>query len=405
MLKVAVFFGGKSVEHDVSVVTALQLMENIDKSKYEVIPVYITRNGDWFTGEKLKSVDAVRNFDPADPELTRCYLPANARARQLYRYDAKKGGLFKKEERVIATIDVAIPAMHGLHGEDGTLQGLLELAAVPYTSCGVLGSAAGMDKILMKAAFKGAGLPVLPYIYFDRGTLESCMEQHLDSAEAALSYPMFVKPANLGSSIGISKANNRAQLEEAIRVASHYDRRILVEQGVASLEEINCSAMGFGSDVQTGVCEMPVTWEEFLTYDEKYMRGGKSGKGSKGGSGGADGMAALARRIPAPISPEMTALVEKYTVEAFRLLDCKGVVRIDYILDKSSNTLYINEINTIPGSFAYYLWEPKGMSYTKLLDRLIELAMVAYDEGKNNEYAYDSEILARYGERLSGAKK
>lgn len=400
MLNVAVFFGGKSVEHDVSVVTALQLMENLDKTKYHIIPVYITRQGDWFTGQKLMRVEAVQKFDEADPELIRCYLPANAKARQLYRYTTKDT-MFKKQERLIASIDVAIPAMHGLNGEDGTLQGLLELAGVPYTSCGVLGSAAGMDKILMKAAFIGAGLPVLPYIYFDRGSLERDMQKHLDRAEATLTYPMFVKPANLGSSIGISKANNRQELEKAIIVASHYDRRILVEQGVSQLCEINCSALGFGDDVAPSVCEMPVTWEEFLTYDEKYMRGGKSAKGSKGASG----MASLSRQIPAPISDQMTKAVEDCTVKAFRLLDCKGVVRIDYIIDKATDTLYINEINTIPGSFAYYLWEPKGLKYPELLDRLISIAMLARDEAKNNEYAYDSEILTRYGQGMGGAKK
>lgn len=396
MIKVAVFFGGKSVEHDVSVVTALQLMENLDKSKYEIIPVYITRKGDWFTGEKLKNVECYKCFDPADPALVRCYLPANTRARQLYRYETKST-LFKKQQPVLCSIDVAIPAMHGLHGEDGTLQGLLELAAVPYTSCGVLGSAAGMDKILMKAAFIGAGFPVLPYIYLDRGTIESQMDEHIAAAEAKLDYPMFVKPANLGSSIGISKAKNREELEEAIRVAAHYDRRILVEQGVADLEEVNCSAMGFANDVQVSACEMPVTWEEFLTYDEKYMRSGKGG--SKG-----EGMAALSRQIPAPISSEMTQAIEGYTAAAFKLLDCKGVVRIDYIIDKETGKLYINEINTIPGSFAYYLWEAKGVAYTKLLDRLVELALIAYDEDKNNEYAYDSEILIKYGQGSKGSK-
>lgn len=399
-LKVAVFFGGQSVEHDVSVVTALQMMENLDKNKYDIIPVYITRKGDWYTGDKLRKIECVQGFDPADPELTRCCLPANTRARTLYRYETKDT-LFKKQQRSIANIDVAIPAMHGLHGEDGTLQGLLELAGVPYTSCGVLGSAAGMDKILMKAAFSGAGLPVLPYIYFDRSTLAADMERYLDEAEKKLTYPMFVKPANLGSSIGISKAHCRAELEKAIVVASHYDRRILVEQGVEKLEEINCSALGFGGDVEVSVCEMPVTWEEFLTYDEKYMRSGKQG-GAKGEQN--DGMAALARRIPAPIEPEQTKLIENYTAEAFRLLDCKGVVRIDYILDKNSGQIYINEINTIPGSFAYYLWEPKGLSYTMLLDRLIELALRAYDEGRKNDYAYDSEILSRYREGKTAAK-
>ena len=394
MKNIAVFFGGKSVEHDVSIVTALQLIENMDKQKYNAVPIYITRDGDWYTGEKLKQVKTFEAFDKADPQLTRCYLPANTRARQLFRFETGKQKLFgKKEDPVICTIDAAIPAMHGLHGEDGTLQGLLELAEVPYTSCGVLGSAAGMDKILMKAAFAGGGLPVLPYIYFDRGALPEEAQKIAEWAESRLQYPMFVKPANLGSSIGISKAKNREELLRAMEVASHYDRRILVEQGVDKPVEINCSAMGFGGSVQASVCEMPVTWEDFLTYDEKYMRGGKNAKG---------GMQSLARQIPAPISEELTEQIRACTVKAFKLLDCKGVVRIDYILD--GETLYINEINTIPGSFAFYLWEPMGVSYAQLIDRMLALAFEACEDAKQNDYAFRSDIVKNYGQGKASAK-
>lgn len=399
---VAVFFGGKTVEHDVSIVTALQLMENLDKEKYNIIPIYITRDGDWYTGEKLMQVDTFKNFK-ADSQMERCYLPANARAGMLFRFNAK-GGLFKKQSPIICKIDVAIPAMHGLHGEDGTLQGLLELADIPYTSCGVLGSSVGMDKILMKAAFKGAALPCVPYYHFDRNDYKENSDNILDSAEAQLSYPMFVKPANLGSSIGISKAKNREELAKAIEVASYYDRRILVEQAVPNLMEINCSGMGFGNDVQASVCEMPVSWEDFLTYEEKYLR---SGKGGKGGNKQGAGMASLSRQIPAPISDELTAQIQEYTVKIFKLLDCKGVVRIDYLYNKETNELFVNEINTIPGSFAYYLWEPLGLTYSQLLDKLVHHALKANEESKASEYAFNSEILSKYKQngKLAGFKK
>lgn len=397
MLNIAVFFGGKSSEHDVSVVTALQMMENLDRGKYNIIPIYITRDGDWYTGEKLTDINTYKNFDIRNKELTRCYLPANTRARQLFKFE-REHSLFKRDNGVIASLDAAVLAMHGLNGEDGSLQGLLQLAQVPFTSCGVLGSAAGMDKILMKAAFQGAGFPVLDYIYFDRGQLKREAEILAGRAEERFNYPMFVKPANLGSSIGISKAKNRQELINAMEIAAHYDRRILVERGIDSLEEVNCSALGFGSSVRVSVCEMPVTWEEFLTYDEKYMRGAKKGTDKQG-------MQSLSRRIPAPISEQMTAQIQDYTKRAFQLFDCKGVIRIDYIIDKTDNSLYINEINTIPGSFAFYLWEASGLKYKDLLDELIQYAIKAYEDSSSSEYAYKSDILLNYGKGAkTGAK-
>ena len=395
MKNILVFFGGKTVEHDVSVVTAQQLIQNLDKTKYNPVPVYITRDGDWFTGEKLLNIEAFKSFDKGDPTVTRVYLPANTRTKQLYRFEPKKTGLFRKESEVYCQIDGAIIAMHGLNGEDGTLQGLLELADVPYTSSGVLGAASGMDKILMKAVFLGAGLPVLPYVYFNRDEFDQDKNAILDKCEAKLTYPMFVKPSNLGSSIGISKAHNREELEEAISVAREYDRRILVEKGVDSPKEINCSAKGFGSDVTASVCEMPYNADEFLTFKDKYLSGGKNQAG----------MEALSRRIPAPIPDELTEKIRNMTVEAFKLMDCKGVVRIDYILNSDMTELYINEINIIPGSFAFYLWEPLGIGYTQLIDELIEIAQKANEDKKNNNFAFDSEIIQGFARNSLKAGK
>jgi len=397
---IAVFFGGMSVEHDVSIVTALQLIENMNKGKYTVLPIYITRDGDWYTGEKLKNIETYKHFDKADKELTRVYLPANTRARQLYKYNPLNK-LFKKDVRIVAKIDAAILAMHGLHGEDGTLQGLLQLAGVPYTSSGVLGSAAGMDKILMKAAFKGAGLPVLDYTFFDRENWQQNQNAVLENIEEKLDYPVFIKPSNLGSSIGIGKAKNRQELINAIEVAVNYDRRILVEKSVEQPCEINCSALGFGSDVTASVCEMPVSWEEFLTYEDKYMRNGKNSKG---------GMQSLSRQIPAPITDELTKQIQAYAVQIFKLMDCKGVVRIDFMLEKATDTLYVNEINTIPGSFSFYLWEPMGLTYPQLIDKLIEYAFIAHSQLKQNQYAFNSEIITQFAKnknsgKLCGVKK
>lgn len=392
-MNVAVFFGGKTVEHDVSIVTAQQLMQNINREKHTIIPVYITRDGDWFSGEKLTHVEAFSSFDKGDKEITRVYIPANSKVKQLYRFNTKNG-LFKKENSLFAKIDVAILAMHGLNGEDGSLQGLLELASIPYTSSGVLGSAAGMDKILMKAAFIGDGLPVLPYTFFDREAWQKNNDVIIARCEEKLTYPMFVKPSNLGSSIGISKAHNKQELIEAINVAVEYDHRILVEQGIDSPKEINCSALGFGDDVSASVCEMPAGADEFLSFSDKYLNGGKNQAS----------MEALARKIPAPISKEMTAQVEEYTKQIFKLLDCKGVVRIDYICSNDLSTLYVNEINTIPGSFAFYLWEPLGISYEELIEKLIDYAFKAFEARNNNNFAFDSEIISKFAANAAGGK-
>lgn len=394
MLNVAVFFGGKTVEHDVSIVTAQQLIQNINKEKYNVVPVYITREGDWYTGEKLADIKAFEHFDKGDKEITRVYIPANTKVKQLYRFNTEKG-LFKKSSPFYCGIDVAILAMHGLNGEDGTLQGILELAGIPYTSSGVLGSSSGMDKVLMKAAYIGAGFPVLPYVYFDRDAFNKDADSILNKCEASLPYPMFVKPSNLGSSIGISKAHNREELKEAISVAIEYDRRILVEKGLDKPKEINCSALGFGDDVTASVCEMPYTSEEFLTFGEKYLNGEKHQAS----------MEALSRRIPAPIPDEMTSKIRQMSIDIFKLMDCKGVVRIDYICDSELKELYVNEINTIPGSFAFYLWEPLGISYDKLIDKLIDFAFKAFEARKNNNFAFNSEIIAKFAKNSQKSGK
>lgn len=384
---IAVFFGGQACEHDISIITGTQLAENIDRSRYDVVPVYIARDGAWFTGKKLLDVTFMRAFQANDKDIQRVSLQPTPNKRGLVFEDTKHSGLFsrnKKEENI--SIDVAIIAMHGLNGEDGTLQGLLELANIPYTSPGVLGSSVGMDKILMRTVFKGAGIPVLPGECILRSEWEKNPDQIIAYIEDILPYPMFVKPANLGSSIGISCAKDRDSLYEALEVAVLYDRRILVEKAVVDIAEYNCSALGFDEDIRVSVCEQPVTWETFLSFEDKYMREQSKQSG---------GMKGMGRVLPAQIPEELTAQIQSLTGEIFRLLDCKGVVRIDFIYDKSEERLYANEINTIPGSFAFYLWEPLGISYSRLIDMLIQFAEEAQREKNRNVFAYDSDVLKK----------
>lgn len=384
----AVVFGGKSVEHDVSIITGQQLMDNADPDKYNVIPIYISRAGKWFTGLKLRDAGFMRDFDEKDKSVKQVYISPVA---DTYELMEAAGGRFSGP-KALYKIDVAILAMHGMHGEDGTLQGLFELANIPYSSPGVLGSAVGMDKIVMKSVFKGCGFPVLDGVHFSRNDWKNDPEQIILAIEEALTYPVFVKPANLGSSIGISKAGDRDALTDAIEVAVMYDRRILVENGVQDIMEINCSCLGFDTDVRASVCEQPVNWEEFLTFEDKYMRdpGGKSA-----------GMKSMDRRIPAPIEDNLRDEIQALAIQVFKALDCKGVVRIDFIVDKAAHKVYVNEINTIPGSFSYYLWEPAGIPFKELVETLDEIACRAHTEKNLNSYAFDSGVLKKMA---SGAK-
>lgn len=397
MKKLGVIFGGVTCEHDVSVVTGLQLIENVNKEKYEVYPIYIHSDGEWYTGKELLNAHIYKEFEKHENALKKAIIPPNKKGLLIL-----SNGLFSKNE--FLPLDVVIPAMHGMNGEDGTLQGLLELANIPYTSSGVLGASIGMDKILMKKVYEAHNLPVLPYTYFIRDEWKNNKEKVLSYIEEKISYPMFVKPSNLGSSIGISKAKDRKGLEEAIEIAINYDERVIVEKGVENLTEINCSALGMGDEVEASVCEQPVSWEDFLTFDEKYMRGAKNAKGAKTVGAKQGGMESMDRRIPANISNEKTSEIQDLTKKAFKALNSKGVARIDFIIDNDTDKVYINEINTIPGSFAFYLWQYSKVTYSELIDKIVEIAEKANQEKNKNNYTYKSDIIGNI-DKGAGIKK
>ena len=391
-LNIGVVYGSRTCEHDVSIISALQAAQALNKDSYDVTYIYIGREGSWYTGAALADIKFYENFDPS--RVTRV-LPAAADGKlALYHLPQKKklfGGGAAAER--VALLDVVMPVVHGLNGEDGTLQGLLEMFNVPYTSAGVMGSAVGMDKITMKLLFRGCGFPVIDGIWFDRGRWSRERDEVMDEAEEKLGYPLIVKPANLGSSIGINIAHDRNQLEDAIETAAAYDHRILVEKAVTPLREVNCSVLGYGDHVETSELEMPVTQEEFLTFEGKYTRNAK----------GAAGMASQVRIIPAPISEKAAEAVRDLAARAFRAMDLKGVVRIDFILDKDEN-VFINEANTIPGSLAFYLWEPKGISFAALLDGMVECAFSAWADRKASVFSHDSTLLANIVHGSKGAK-
>lgn len=399
-LNIAVIFGSRSCEHDVSIISALQLIEAAKTAGFTVTPVYISREGLWYTGEALTQIETFREFNPMGKGITRVNLDVSANAGDLWAWPPQRAGLFAKVPAPIAHIDVAIPVLHGLHGEDGTVQGLLEMANIPYASSGVLGSAVGMDKIAMKQMLRGAGYPVLDYVWLTRDQLKADREAIVERIEREIKYPAFVKPAALGSSIGVSRANNREELDRALDLAASYDRRILVEVGINNPVEINCAALGYGEDVRTSVCEMPVpsTGDKFLNFFEKYLRNvGTKGESSRG-------MKSLSRVVPAPIGEELTERIQRMTKEIFKLLDCRGTVRIDFILDEN-DMLYVNEPNTIPGSLAFYLWQECGVSFGRLVEIMVEDALRAHADKNTNVFAFDSTILQKVAAGAKGSKR
>jgi D-alanine-D-alanine ligase len=386
-LRVAVVFGSRSVEHEVSIISAIQAMDAMDPRRFEPLPIYITKEGRWITGPELRRIDSYKDQSALVNRCRSVYLRPEPFGNRLFMEEL---GPFGTRRTRVTVVDVVFPVVHGTYGEDGTLQGLFELAALPYVGAGVVGSAVGMDKIVMKAAFQAQGLPVVNYLWFTRKRWQSATDEVADEVERTLTYPLFVKPANLGSSVGITKANDRAGLFDAVEVAAHYDRRLLVEEAFEGGIEVNCSVLG-NDDPQPSVCEQPIAWTEILSYEDKYLRGGKA----KGGSSGS-GMASLTRRIPAPIAPELTAEVQRLAVEAFRAVDCSGLARVDFLVDPVGGRIAVNEINTMPGSLSFYLWEPSGVPFPTLVERLIELALERHRERQQTTYSFDSALLQKF---------
>ena len=399
-MNIAVFFGSRSCEHDVSIVSALQCIEATKAAGFNVTPVYISRDGLWYTGEPLENIETFREFNPMTKGITRVTLDVTANAGDLWAWPPQRAGLFAKVPAPLCHIDCVIPVFHGWHGEDGTIQGLLELANIPYASSGVLGSAIGMEKISIKLILRGASFPVLDFVWFTREQLKKERQAVIERVEKEIKYPAFIKPAALGSSIGVSRARNREELERALDVAASYDRRILVEVGVVHPVEINCAAVGYGEDVRASVCEMPVpsSNDTFLDFWQKYLRNASTkGEDSRG-------MKSLSRVVPAPIGDELTGRIQTMTCDIFKLLDCCGTVRVDFILDQN-DMLFVNEPNTIPGSLAFYLWKASGLDFPKLIEKMVEDALRAHADKNSSVFAYDSSILKKVAAGTKGSKR
>ena len=396
-IRLGVIFGGESVEHEVSIISAIQAMNKMDSEKYEIIPIYITKDRQWYTGEMLKEIETY-----SDLSLIKRY----AKNVVLYEDNGKFVLQNKKGfRRIVKEIDMVFPIVHGTNVEDGVLQGYLESIGIPFVGGDVYASAVGQDKIFMKQIFRENDLPVCDYAWFYDTEYEDDNEKVLARVEK-LTYPVIIKPATLGSSVGIKTAHNKEELKVAIDEAIKYDHKIVVEKLVENLMEVNISVLGNYSNQQVSAIEQVIPTKDFLTYEDKYLGSSKT-KGKIGGKfKTSKGMVSTSRVIPAPLPKKMKEEVEKVAVGAFKALGSSGVVRIDSLVDEKEKKIYINEVNNIPGSLSFYLWEPIGKEYTELLDDMINIGIRDYKMRIAKTHSFDTNILKGFAEHggLKGMK-
>ncbi|HVO82499.1 MAG TPA: D-alanine--D-alanine ligase family protein [Terriglobales bacterium] len=395
-LRVGILFGGRSGEHEVSLLSAASVYEAIDKNKYEVVPIGITKQGHWVTADHAERLlkgmpleHEERHLRAGDPDVTlgatvlaqgeAVIVPPEPTSRPgdltPFQTQAGTAALTRRAADRAINVNVIFPVLHGTFGEDGTIQGLLELANIPYVGAGVLGSAAGMDKDVMKALFRNAGLPMVKHVTILRADWDADPKKTEKVVEKALKYPVFVKPANLGSSVGISKAHNHKELGPAIYEAAKFDRKIVIEQAVGGKQkarEIECSVLG-NDGPEASVPGEVVPCKEFYDYAAKYLDEGSQ------------------LIIPAKLSKAETKKVQQLAVAAFKAVDCAGLARVDFLMDPKTRKIYVNEINTMPGftAISMYpkLWAASGLAYPKLIERLIQLGLERYEEKKKNQYS------------------
>lgn len=402
--KLGIIFGGKSVEHEISIITGNQAINAVNTEKYEIVPIYISKKGLMYTGKELLDLNNYKDLNSLLKKVTQITLVNDGEKVNLVKYPSS---MFRNN--ILNTIDVAIPTMHGTNGEDGAIQGYLEIMGIPYAGCDILSSSVGMDKIMMRRVLKEAGIPSLDYISFYSLDYIDNPEKIINDIEEKVNYPVIVKAGNLGSSVGIKKAIDKAKLKEAIEYAIQFSDRVMVERAIEHLREINCSVLGDQIEAVASECEEPFGSDEILSYNDKYM----SGKGSKSSKMGGtktssdsknQGMAALDRKIPADITPERKKEIQDLAIKTFKTLGCSGVSRIDFMIDQNTDELYVNEINTIPGALSFYLWQATDLEFDKEIDKLVELAFKRKRQREDRIYSYDENILAMSGSGKLGTK-
>lgn len=384
----AVIFGCRSVEHEVSIISAVQAMHSVDKEKYDIIPLYVTKSGETYTGDALLSIDEFKNIDALLKKSSPVSLIKNGEQVLVHFLDSK---MFRKKQDI--PLDVAFPIVHGTNCEDGTISGLLEFLGLPYVGCDILSAAVGMDKTVFKDVLAAAGLPVLPCIRFTAREYAAKKDTILAEIKEKCGLPAIVKPVNLGSSVGISKADNEDELLDAIALAASFSDKILVERAIENLREINCSVLGDSDSAEASVCEEPFMHDKILSYEDKYM-----------GNSGSKGMASLGRKLPADIPAETSDKIRQLSVDIFKAIGASGVVRIDYLMNDKTGEIYANEINTIPGSLSFYLWEATGLKYTDMIDKLVSLAFKRQRNRDNLTFTIKTNILSGVSFGSKGSK-
>lgn len=392
-IRVGVLYGGKSTEHEVSIITAVQAMEHLNTDKYDVVPMYLTKENEMYTGEPLKEIEIYK-----EPELLKrycknvvCYNRNGALALQ------SKNGIFK---RVVKEVDIVIPCVHGYNMEDGNVEGMLETLNIPYTGSDIYGCTVGQDKVFQKQILKESGINIPKYMWFYDNEYQEDDQKIIDEVKK-IGFPVIVKPARQGSSIGIEIAKTEDELREAIEDAIRYDEKILVEEVIPNMVELNCSVLGSSSYCEASVIEQVKGKDEILSFNDKYIGNGSKKTGGKVGA--AKGMLASDRIIPAEIPDKLTKEIQETSKEVFRVLGAAGVVRIDYLYDKKAKKYYVNELNSIPGSLAFYLWKPLNKDYDELLDDMINIAVKRFKKKLKKTTIFESNILQNYG-GLKGSK-
>ncbi|MEA5018267.1 MAG: D-alanine--D-alanine ligase family protein [Erysipelotrichaceae bacterium] len=390
-INVGVIFGGESVEHEVSIISALQAINALDISLYNVIPLYISKQRKLYSSKALMEINNYQDLNKLISNIDEVYL-LNEGNKVTCR--AVKANLFSKKYPQV--IDLVIPVIHGTNGEDGTVQGYLEMLRLPYVGCDVIAAGVGQDKVIMKYVLTGNGLPVCDWFWFYGHEFSHNMVDIYDKTKA-LGYPVIIKPACLGSSIGIQIVHNEAELEDAVNEATKYDRKLVVEKVIQNLLEINCSVLGDCYQCEASSLEQVLKNEEILSFADKYG-GSKNKNASKG-------MASTSRIVPARISDEKTKMIKQMAIDTFKALGASGVCRIDFMIDQTNDNVYVNEINTIPGSLAFYLWQDANVSFNELMNRLVKQAIDRKRRQEKMIFSYETNILAGFSKGSKGSKK
>lgn len=374
-MKVGVAFGGQSVEHEISILSAMQVMHALDKEKYEVIPMYFSKGKTLFYDESLKDLKRYKDLLFLEKELTSYHL---VRDQQHVYLEPDNRRLFRKR----IEIDLVLPVMHGTNGEDGVLQGYLEMIGVPYCGCHVLGAAIGQDKVIMKEVLKSCHIPIVDWMYM---TCYEDLNEDIMRKIESIGFPLILKPSNLGSSIGIQKVETMDALPNALQEAFRYDEKVVIEKVITNLKEINASVLGDLSHCEVSVLEEVMKQDDILSFHDKYEGNGKS-----------KGMASATRKIPADLSSDQQDKIEQLAKATFKELHAKGIARIDFMIDMDTQAIYVNEINTIPGSLSFYLWDKKNVSFNELLNKLISLALDDYRRQQQRITSYSTNILQTF---------